>query len=81
MLKKVLVVHLFCWPSVIVLQVTFKKYTLNSGNEPPANKVKPLLLANKSQSMLLWNGQRLLVVLVTLENVWSLQGINCDIVA
>lgn len=58
-----------------------EKYTSCGGIEPLANKVKPLLLANKSQNMFLLNGQRLLVLLAILANVWFLQRINYDIVA
>lgn len=53
-----------------------EKYTLYGGIKALANSVKPLLLANKSQSMLVWNGERLLVLLAILVNVWFLQGID-----
>lgn len=58
-----------------------EKYTLDGGIKPLANNVKPLLLANKSQSMLVWNGERLLVLLAILANVWFLQGIDYHVVA
>lgn len=58
-----------------------EKYTPYGGIKPLANNVKPLLLANKSQSMLVWNGERLLVLLAILANVWFLQGIDYHVVA
>lgn len=59
-----------------------EKYIYKYGGiKPLANNVKPLLLANKSQSMLVWNGERLLVLLAILANVWFLQGIDYHVVA